>query len=122
MFDIEIEITERRASSQPLAVPQPAFIYAALNPKSTILAAMQQYLLHAGVRMQHVEIFLMGVSSLLAGVNWRTQPSERVLSFIRITMQTRSSANRRDFKKKKERKRKIESVYITNSNGLLWRP
>lgn len=85
---------------------------------------MQQYLLHAGVRMQQdVEIFLMGVSSLLAGVNWaRTQPSERVLSFIRITMQTRSSANRRDFKKKKERKRKIGSVYITNSNGLLWRP
>lgn len=73
MFDIEIEITnEQRVSSQPHSVesvPRLAFIYAALGPKSTVVeyfAAMQQYPLHAGVRMHHVEIFLMGVSSLLA--------------------------------------------------------
>jgi len=70
MFDIEIEITnEHRVSSQSHSVPRPTFIYAALDPKSTVIeyfAAMQQYLLQAGVRMQHVEIFLMGVSSLLA--------------------------------------------------------
>jgi len=70
MFNIEIEITnEHRASSQSHSILRLTFIYAALDPKSTIVeyfVAMQQYLLQAGVRMQQVEIFFMGVSSLLA--------------------------------------------------------
>ncbi|CAL1680711.1 unnamed protein product [Lasius platythorax] len=63
-----------------------------------------------GSTAQHVEIFLIDVSSLLTGVNSIVQPFEWFLS---LKLQC-------DVIQRKQTP-KNGSVYITNFNGLLWR-